>query len=164
MLSLCAATKWTTLTEFVQDLGRRGVCKVEETSRGWYITYKPRDYQEELRDRMHKRKQREEEAEEHRQERAIRQQVNEARRAAGALAQPSEATELQSDQKQGAIALSLSNSKSNKRAKLTQENNRLNILAEEMHDADKRAHLQSEAEHSVPSSSDHATDREPRCG
>ena len=33
------STKWTTLTDFVQYLGKSGKCVVEETERGWYITY-----------------------------------------------------------------------------------------------------------------------------
>lgn len=34
------ATKWTSLTEFIKDLGRRGLVKVEEKpDQGWYITY-----------------------------------------------------------------------------------------------------------------------------
>ena len=37
------ATKWATLTHFVQYLGKKGVCVVEETERGWYVTYIERD-------------------------------------------------------------------------------------------------------------------------
>jgi DNA/RNA-binding protein KIN17 len=33
------ATKWGTLTDFVQYLGKAGKCVVEETERGWYITF-----------------------------------------------------------------------------------------------------------------------------
>lgn len=32
------STKWLTLTEFVKYLGRTGLCKVEETEKGWFIT------------------------------------------------------------------------------------------------------------------------------
>ena len=32
-------TKWTTLTDFVQYLGKSGKCVVDETERGWYVTY-----------------------------------------------------------------------------------------------------------------------------
>jgi len=34
------STKWLTLTDFIQHLGREGKCKVEETDKGWYITLK----------------------------------------------------------------------------------------------------------------------------
>jgi DNA/RNA-binding protein KIN17 len=37
------ATHWTTLTEFVQYLGRSGTCVVEETDRGWFVGYVERD-------------------------------------------------------------------------------------------------------------------------
>ena len=37
------ATKWETLTDFVKDLGRNGKCFVDETPKGWFITYIDRD-------------------------------------------------------------------------------------------------------------------------
>ncbi len=37
------ATKWNTLTDFVQYLGKSGKCVVEETERGWYVTFIERD-------------------------------------------------------------------------------------------------------------------------
>ena len=37
------ATQWTTLTNFVQYLGREGICMVEDTPKGWFITYIDRD-------------------------------------------------------------------------------------------------------------------------
>jgi DNA/RNA-binding protein KIN17 len=37
------ATKWATLTDFVQYLGKTGKCIVEETERGWYVQYIERD-------------------------------------------------------------------------------------------------------------------------
>eukprot|EP00980_Cylindrotheca_fusiformis_P006455 scaffold1376_cov125-Cylindrotheca_fusiformis.AAC.21 len=37
------ATHWTTLTDFVQYLGKTGKCVVEETERGWDISYIERD-------------------------------------------------------------------------------------------------------------------------
>ena len=37
------STKWTTLSDFVQYLGKKGICVVEETERGWYVTYIERD-------------------------------------------------------------------------------------------------------------------------
>ncbi|KAJ3360034.1 hypothetical protein GGF32_008833 [Allomyces javanicus] len=33
------ATCWSTLAQFCKYLGRNGDCKVEETERGWYLTY-----------------------------------------------------------------------------------------------------------------------------
>ncbi|KAL6267768.1 hypothetical protein P5V15_000837 [Pogonomyrmex californicus] len=37
------ATQWLTLTAFVKWLGRTGQCIVDETEKGWYVTYIDRD-------------------------------------------------------------------------------------------------------------------------
>jgi DNA/RNA-binding protein KIN17 len=37
------STHWTTLTEFAQYLGKTGKCVVEETERGWFVSYIERD-------------------------------------------------------------------------------------------------------------------------
>eukprot|EP00934_Nitzschia_sp_Nitz4_P004241 Nitzschia sp. Nitz4//scaffold11_size288233//278062//279312//NITZ4_000826-RA/size288233-processed-gene-0.203-mRNA-1//1//CDS//3329534230//4231//frame0 len=37
------ATHWTTLSDFVQYLGKTGKCVVEETERGWFVSYIERD-------------------------------------------------------------------------------------------------------------------------
>ena len=37
------STKWLTLTDFVQYLGRQGICVVDETEKGWFVTYIDRD-------------------------------------------------------------------------------------------------------------------------
>ncbi|CAF88923.1 unnamed protein product, partial [Tetraodon nigroviridis] len=37
------ATRWETLTDFTKWLGREGLCKVDETPKGWYIQYIDRD-------------------------------------------------------------------------------------------------------------------------
>ncbi|KAJ4839427.1 DNA/RNA-binding protein kin17 [Turnera subulata] len=37
------STQWATLSEFVKYLGWTGKCKVDETPRGWFITYVDRD-------------------------------------------------------------------------------------------------------------------------
>jgi len=37
------AIKWTTLTGFVKHLGKSGKCTVDETEKGWYITWIDRD-------------------------------------------------------------------------------------------------------------------------
>lgn len=101
----------------MQDLGKRGIAKIEETPRGLYITYKPKDYQEELREKLQKRKQKEEEAEEQRQEKQLRAQIQEAKQAAGNRAEASQATELKKGD-DATIALSLGPSRSSKRQKV----------------------------------------------
>jgi len=37
------ATKWTTLSEFVKELGREGYCRVEERDDGWWVRFLDRD-------------------------------------------------------------------------------------------------------------------------
>eukprot|EP00550_Attheya_septentrionalis_P009856 CAMPEP_0198287100 /NCGR_PEP_ID=MMETSP1449-20131203/6021_1 /TAXON_ID=420275 /ORGANISM="Attheya septentrionalis, Strain CCMP2084" /LENGTH=238 /DNA_ID=CAMNT_0043985001 /DNA_START=90 /DNA_END=803 /DNA_ORIENTATION=+ len=37
------ATKWATLSDFIQYLGKTGQCVVDETERGWYISLVERD-------------------------------------------------------------------------------------------------------------------------
>eukprot|EP00729_Bicosta_minor_P007240 gene7240-13151_t len=37
------STKWETLTDFVKYLGREGLCFVDETPKGWFITYIDKD-------------------------------------------------------------------------------------------------------------------------
>ncbi|KFM76321.1 DNA/RNA-binding protein KIN17, partial [Stegodyphus mimosarum] len=37
------STQWETLTEFVKWLGREGHCVVDETEKGWFVTYIDRD-------------------------------------------------------------------------------------------------------------------------
>jgi Domain of Kin17 curved DNA-binding protein len=42
------STKWYTLTDFVKYLGREGLCKVDETPKGWFISLIHRDPVEEI--------------------------------------------------------------------------------------------------------------------
>ncbi|KAK2882917.1 DNA/RNA-binding protein KIN17 [Channa argus] len=37
------STQWETLTDFTKWLGRKGLCKVDETPKGWYVQYIDRD-------------------------------------------------------------------------------------------------------------------------
>lgn len=38
-----SSTKWETLTSFVQYLGKHGLCKVDQTEKGWFVQYIDRD-------------------------------------------------------------------------------------------------------------------------
>ncbi|VVA22733.1 PREDICTED: DNA/RNA-binding [Prunus dulcis] len=46
------STEWATITEFVKHLGRTGKCKVEETPKGWFITYIDRDSETLFKERL----------------------------------------------------------------------------------------------------------------
>ena len=37
------ATRWLTLTDYVKWLGKKGICVVDETEKGWFVTYIDRD-------------------------------------------------------------------------------------------------------------------------
>mgnify|MGYP003497696037 CR=1 FL=1 len=50
-------TIWSSLTAFVQYLGRSGKCLVEETERGWYISYIDRDPEKMQREEAQRRRQ-----------------------------------------------------------------------------------------------------------
>ncbi|KAL2922848.1 KIN17-like protein [Bienertia sinuspersici] len=72
------STKWVTLTEFVKHLGRTGKCKVEETPKGWFITYIDRDSETLFKDRMKNKRIRAEMAEDEKKEREIMKQIERA--------------------------------------------------------------------------------------
>ncbi|KAI8469246.1 MAG: splicing factor-like protein [Monoraphidium minutum] len=88
------ATKWLTLTEFVKHLGREGLCKVEETPKGWFITLVHEDPADKLASDKRAKIARREEEDEERQARLLAEQVERARAAAGDGDAPPEGTEL----------------------------------------------------------------------
>ncbi|KAJ0105189.1 hypothetical protein Patl1_19469 [Pistacia atlantica] len=69
------STTWTSLTEFVKYLGRTGKCKVEETPKGWFITYIDRDSETLFKERMKNKRIKLDMVEEEKQEREIRKQI-----------------------------------------------------------------------------------------
>jgi DNA/RNA-binding protein KIN17 len=74
------ATHWVTLTDFVQYLGKTGKCIVEETERGWYISYIERDASILARqEALEKRLQSEQQAEQVQAERMEHQRVEAAK-------------------------------------------------------------------------------------
>jgi DNA/RNA-binding protein KIN17 len=77
-----AATKWTTLTDFIKDLARRGVCTIEDTPKGWFMVYKPKDAEETLREALSAKRGREAEDAEARAERELAEGVARAAKAA----------------------------------------------------------------------------------
>lgn len=72
------STRWATLTEFVKYLGRAGHCKVEETPKGWFITYIDRDSETLFKDRLKAKRLKADLVDEERQERAIQAQIDRA--------------------------------------------------------------------------------------
>ena len=39
------STEWETLTDFIKWLGKEGLCVVDETEKGWFVTYIDRDWE-----------------------------------------------------------------------------------------------------------------------
>lgn len=80
-----SATKWETLGDFVQYLGKTGLCRVDHNEKGWWVTYIDRDprvlaRQEELAKRAEQSRDEEERAAER-----LEKQLEEARAAEEAI-------------------------------------------------------------------------------
>mmetsp|Transcript_41346 Transcript_41346/g.99026 ORF Transcript_41346/g.99026 Transcript_41346/m.99026 type:complete len:479 (+) Transcript_41346:101-1537(+) len=106
------ATHWTTLTDFVQYLGRTGKCVVEETERGWFVAYIERDAGIIARQEAQQRREAADRQAEARQAEQMRLQREEAAKAldrAGGTLQL-EATEIQDLNKHQPIKVDLSSS------------------------------------------------------
>ena len=69
------ATKWSCLTEFIKDMALRGVVTIEDTPKGWFMVYKPKDAEETLRTAMNAKRERNGELAEERAEREMEAQL-----------------------------------------------------------------------------------------
>lgn len=69
------ATQWETLTDFVKWLGREGHCVVDETEKGWYVTYIDRDPETLRRQAAAQRRQKAERGQEERMQDFIQRQI-----------------------------------------------------------------------------------------
>ncbi|KAK8502064.1 hypothetical protein V6N13_038575 [Hibiscus sabdariffa] len=72
------STQWETLTEFVRYLGRTGKCKVEETPKGWFISYIDTDSEMLLKEKMKNKRMKLDMVEEEKHEREIQKQIEKA--------------------------------------------------------------------------------------
>ncbi|XP_061369552.1 KIN17-like protein [Gastrolobium bilobum] len=72
------STQWARLTEFVKYLGRTGQCKVEETPKGWFITYIDRDSETLFKERMKNKRIKADMVDEEKQENEIMKQIEKA--------------------------------------------------------------------------------------
>jgi len=66
--------------EFVKYLGRTGKCKVDETPKGWFITFVDREPETLLREGLKNKRDRAELADEERHEKALAEQIERAAR------------------------------------------------------------------------------------
>ena len=96
------ATKWLTLGDYVQHLGRIGACHVEQTEKGWFITYIDRDPEAMRRQEEIQKKQKLEVDDRDRQRRFLEQQMERDRESAPSQ-KVSEATELRKKEDDGKL-------------------------------------------------------------
>jgi len=90
------ATCWVTLTSYVKHLGRTGKCEIDETDKGWFITWVQKDPEEELREQKAARKEKMAKDDDERIQDYINAQIEKAKLQAK-LDQEFFATELQKD-------------------------------------------------------------------
>jgi DNA/RNA-binding protein KIN17 len=73
------ATRWLSLTEYVKYLGREGICTVDETEKGWYITWIDRDPETIARQQADMKKQKMDKDDEERKREFIMKQIERAK-------------------------------------------------------------------------------------
>jgi len=91
------ATRWTSLTQFAAWLGREGICRVEETEKGLFISWIDNSPETLRRREAIMKKERQDKGDEEREKRQIQEQIERAQRAAAEANEevPPEARELQ---------------------------------------------------------------------
>lgn len=85
------ATRWVTLSGFVKWMGRKGLATVEDTDKGWFLTYIDRDPETLKRQDNIARKDKIEKDHEERQAKIIEQQIERGKRALEEKEPPQEA-------------------------------------------------------------------------
>ncbi|CAG8568302.1 9277_t:CDS:1 [Ambispora gerdemannii] len=88
------ATDWITLTDFVKYLGRKGICNVDETPKGWFISWIDNSPKALARQEAILKKERQEKDEEERARKIIEEQIEKANKEAEST-DPSEKRELE---------------------------------------------------------------------
>ena len=76
------STRWKTLTEFITFLGHEGICRVENTEKGWYISWIDTSPEAMKRRDANMKRERLEKGEADREERLIQEQIERARQEA----------------------------------------------------------------------------------
>lgn len=101
------ATKWLTLSDFVKYLGRSGVCQVDETEKGWFVTYIDRSPEVLERQAKAARKEKQDKDDQERQMDYINKQVEKN----AANSKQSEYTEMMRDSDSEKITLAIKTNK-----------------------------------------------------
>ncbi|PLN77002.1 hypothetical protein BDW42DRAFT_177661 [Aspergillus taichungensis] len=87
------ATKWKSLSQFAAHLGREGLCRVEETDKGLFVSYIDRSPETMRRREAVLKKERQDRGDEEREQRQIQEQVERAQRAQRDVAERKEGSE-----------------------------------------------------------------------
>ncbi|XP_064632494.1 DNA/RNA-binding protein KIN17-like [Lineus longissimus] len=103
------STQWETLTTFVKWLGREGHCVVDETEKGWFVTYIDRDPETIKRQEALAAKERMEMDDEERMQRQIEKQIERDAKVAKCVPK-TEFTELKRDNEEEKVVFSLGGS------------------------------------------------------
>lgn len=101
------ATKWLTLSDYVKYLGREGICTVDETEKGWFVTYIDRSPEVLERQAKAARKEKQEKDDEDRHMEYIQKQVEKNAQKAKTV----EYTEMKRDNEEEKIKLSIKTNK-----------------------------------------------------
>lgn len=103
------ATQWETLTEFVKWLGREGKCVVDETEKGWFVQYIDRDPETIKKMEQVKMKEKMDMDDEEKTAKFIQKQIERASASqSDKSSKEPEYTELQRDDEDSKVTLSLS--------------------------------------------------------
>lgn len=84
------ATKWKSLSQFAAHLGREGLCRVEETDKGLFVSYIDRSPETMRRREAVLKKERQDRGDEEREQKQIQEQVERAQRDAAEKKEGSE--------------------------------------------------------------------------
>ncbi|XP_064483551.1 DNA/RNA-binding protein KIN17-like [Ornithodoros turicata] len=115
------ATRWLTLTSFVKWLGREGHCTVDETEKGWFITYVDRDPETIRRQEAVAKKERLDLDDQERMSRFIEKQIERDRERLGGPSQDVGYTELKREDEEEKVVFKLPLSSKPKEATIKQE-------------------------------------------
>ncbi|ORZ16483.1 domain of Kin17 curved DNA-binding protein-domain-containing protein [Absidia repens] len=104
------STRWDSLSGFVRHLGKEGICQVDETERGFWITWIDNSPKALARQAAIQKMERQSKDDEEREQEQLKEQIERASKLAEERGnEPSTAaTELKRDQDQGKIKLNLS--------------------------------------------------------
>lgn len=97
------ATKWLTLSDYVKHLGREGICTVDETEKGWFVTYIDRSPEVLERQAKAARKEKQDKDDAERHMEYIKKQVEQNAQ----KAKTAEYTELKRDNEEEKITLAI---------------------------------------------------------